>query len=171
LWCGAEYGIVVGEHPQLGPAPSFSQGGVVQAATGTAGAIAAGEIVSLFGLFTYAVSGKSYTLANRSDGGLQGPTAPLARGSAATFWATGVGLPAGAEGNAVGVRPQQLDVTPVLTLGGVQARILYAGPSVGATVGLTQLNVEIPSGCPAGTVEAVLSIGGERQAGVWVVLQ
>jgi uncharacterized protein (TIGR03437 family) len=252
--CEPEYGILAAQLPHFRPAPSFSESAVVHAATGEVGAIAAGEIVSIFGqnlgpdtpsgplledglllsteiertqvffngtpaailyadagqinavapeavrdgdpisvqvtrygipseraplrgsafspgLFAYNLDGKRYAVAHTMDGVLQSPAAPLARGRSTTFWATGAGLPAGAQANSVVARAQQLSVSPILTLGGAQAKMLYAGSSPGATAGLTQLNVEIPADCPVGTVEAVISVGGKSRGGVWVVVQ
>jgi uncharacterized protein (TIGR03437 family) len=49
--------------------------------------------------------------------------------------------------------------TPTVTIGGVAALVTFSGLAPG-TVGLYQVNVQVPTGVSAGMVPVILSIGG-----------
>lgn len=247
--------ILIGQMPQLGPAPSFLLGGVVNSATSQPGPISAGEIVTIYGqnlgpaaasgpvpgpglqflteveetqvvfggvaaailyagqdqinavvpetvlgtdsvamqilhygipsppmqmqvasfspgIFGYPTQGQTYAAAFNSDGVLEGPSAPLKRGTIASFYATGVGLPDGEPAAAVAASADPVAVSPTVTIGGVPAQVLYAGLSPGLTAGLTQLNVMIPANAPTGSaVEIAITAGAQTQGNVWVAVQ
>jgi uncharacterized protein (TIGR03437 family) len=248
-------GILIGHMPQLGPAPTLTAQGIVNAATDISGPIAPGEIVSLFGqnlgpadgagpvmddgllfateveqtkllfngvqaailyaapgqinavvpesvqqsdstliqvvhygipspqvqaqvaayspgIFTYLVGGKAYAAATNSDGIIQGPGSPLRRGTVATFYATGVGIALGETAESIAARPSPLATFPSISIGGMPAQVIYAGVSPGLTAALTQINVMIPAGAPAGNaVEVVIAAGGQSQGNVWAAIQ
>jgi uncharacterized protein (TIGR03437 family) len=124
------------------------------------------------GLFSYVAGGKPYAAATDDAGRLQGPKAPLARGKPATFYGTGVGLAPGLAANAVAVRPAALAATPSMTIGGRPVEVTYAGAAPGLTAGVAQLNVIIPKDAPPGdAIEAIVTVGGRSQGGVWVAIQ
>ncbi len=89
------------------------------------------------------------------NGTINSAANPAARGSILVFFGTGEGV-SGA---------------PVsLTIGGVSAEILYAGPVLGYP-GLLQINARAPAGYVApGTMEAVVTVGGISSLPVQVVL-
>jgi uncharacterized protein (TIGR03437 family) len=62
----------------------------------------------------------------------------------------------------------QLNPLPVVTIGGANASVAYAGPFVGSILGITQLNVVVPSGSTTGpAVPVSVTIGGATtQSGV-----
>lgn len=69
--------------------------------------------------------------------------------------------PAVASGVAVSSDPlSHTVVAPVVTLGGVEAEVVFAGLAPGF-VGLYQVNVQIPETAPVGdTIELVVSVNG-----------
>jgi uncharacterized protein (TIGR03437 family) len=109
------------------------------------------------GIFTTTGGGTGQAAADNQDGSLNSESNPTVRGSIVSFYATGEGASTSA-------------VT--MTIGGVQAQILYAGPAPGFP-GLMQINAQIPGGFLAPGVQPVLlSIGGAAsQAGVTVAVQ
>jgi uncharacterized protein (TIGR03437 family) len=124
------------------------------------------------GIFGYAAQGKTYAAALNPDGAMQGPTAPLRRGSTTAFYTTGLGLPANVTADAIAVRAAEVPARPSVTIGGRPAQVTYAGPSPGLTAGLAQLNVVIPPDAPTGSaVEVVLSSGNLTAGNVWVAIQ
>jgi len=63
-----------------------------------------------------------------------------------------------------------LSQTPVVTIGGVNAVVKFAGASPGSVTGLTQINVEVPSGLsPALALPVVVKIGDFSSTGVATV--
>jgi uncharacterized protein (TIGR03437 family) len=66
----------------------------------------------------------------------------------------------------------RLDLPVTVTIGGVEARVLYAGGAPGLVVGVWQLNVEVPLNIGAGVVAVSVQVGGETSpAGVTVAVQ
>ncbi len=116
------------------------------------------------GVFTLAANGVGQAAAVNQDGSLNGPAAPAPPGSIVTLYATGEGAttPTGVNGlPAQGILPQPK--LPVRAwIGGVQARIEYAGGAPGFVAGLMQLNIAVPLDAPAGeAVPLALKIGDQ----------
>lgn len=103
------------------------------------------------------------------------PTNPAAVGSAIAIFANGAGQtsPPGADGQITGsVLPMPL--LPVsVTVGGLNAKVLYAGAAPELVAGVLQVNVVVPSGlASAAAVPVVLNVGGvSSPAGVTVALK
>jgi uncharacterized protein (TIGR03437 family) len=58
-----------------------------------------------------------------------------------------------------------------VTIGGKSVTPSYAGGAPGIVAGLTQVNVQIPSGLPAGEVPITVQVGGvPAQAGVTIAV-
>ncbi len=95
---------------------------------------------------------------------------PAQKGQIFIFYATGEGVfgPAVIDGS-IATTPSTT-INPALTveIGGVQAEVLYAGPSPGLVNGLLQVNTKIPGSAISGkAVPVVLKIGaGKSQDGV-----
>ena len=124
------------------------------------------------GLFTYSLQGESYLAALSPSGAVQSPTAPLTRGTVATFWGTGLGLPTDTTSDSIPVRASELPVLPTITIGGQAATVLYAGASPGLTAALTQINVQIPETTPVGgALDVQISIAGQTQDAGLVAIQ
>ena len=107
------------------------------------------------GIFATA-AGTGEAAANNQDGSINSASNPAPRGSVVSFYATGQGSSSG---------------TVILTVGGYQAQLLYAGPAPGFP-GLMQINAQIPGGfLGPGIQPVVLSIGGAAsQAGVTIAI-
>ena len=109
------------------------------------------------GIFTMTGTGKGQAAVVNSDGTINGGTNPATRGSWLSVYGTGFGVFNAAGTN--GLRTVAGNVTA--TIGGVDATVLYAGNTPGATDGLQQFNLQIPAGVTAGTaVPIVLTVNG-----------
>jgi minor extracellular serine protease Vpr len=100
-------------------------------------------------------------------GSIQGlTTGPIARGSFAFMYATGLGImtPPVANGDADGARHDALTL-PKLTIGGVDATVLFAGQAPGFP-GVYQVNLQIPNNAPTGdkVVIRMASSDGTQQS-------
>ena len=124
--------------------------------------------------FTLDYSGKGQAVAvNSSDASLNGTAHPAAAGSYILLYATGLGQtnPAGVDGSQVGsLLPLPL-LTPTATIGGKAAVVQYAGGASGIVAGVSQINLQIPSGLTPGANAVVLTSGGvSSPAGVTIVV-
>jgi uncharacterized protein (TIGR03437 family) len=88
---------------------------------------------------------------------------PAKPGEFLSIYCTGLGAtnPPPVLGSATPISPlSTTSVTPVVTIGGVNARVIFSGLAPGF-VGLNQVNVEVPDGvAPGDAVPLVLTIGG-----------
>jgi len=124
------------------------------------------------GLFSHPVQGKPYLVALTQSGALQSPTAPLTRGTVATFWGTGLGLPPDENSHSVVARPAEVAVLPTISIGGHNVPVLYAGGSPGLTAALTQINVQIPNDALVGdAMDVQISVAGLTQDAGFVAIQ
>jgi uncharacterized protein (TIGR03437 family) len=87
------------------------------------------------------------------DGALNAPDSAAARGSVIQVYATGFGV-LGADG--------QIAVSA--EIGGIAARVLYAGAAPGQVNGIVQVNVEIPAGARSGGSELKLTVSSRFAA-------
>ena len=109
------------------------------------------------GIFTLTGTGKGQAAIVNSDGTTNSSTTPATRGSWLSVYGTGFGVFNEAGTN--GLRTVAGNVTA--TIGGVDATVIYAGNTPGATDGLQQFNLQIPAGVTAGTaVPIVLTVNG-----------
>jgi uncharacterized protein (TIGR03437 family) len=110
------------------------------------------------GIFTINSSGEGQSAVLNQDNSLSGPTNPAPRGSVIQIFATGEGLtlPVGMTGGIAGDIPN-LPALPVsVTIGGVDAPVLWAGSSPGSIAGLLQVNAIVPAAVPAGDAVPIL---------------
>jgi uncharacterized protein (TIGR03437 family) len=87
---------------------------------------------------------------------------PAARLSVIALYCTGGGVtsPASTDGAVIGDASFVLAQTPVVTIGGVNATVQYAGAAPGSVAGLTQINVQVPAGLtPANALPVIVTIG------------
>jgi len=115
------------------------------------------------GIFTIDSSGRGQGAILNQNYTVNGPSNPAAKGSVVMIYATGEGQtnPPGQDGAVTGnvLRRPVKDVS--VTIGGVPARIEYAGSAPGFVAGVLQVNVAVPDNAPSGsTVPVVLTIGG-----------
>jgi uncharacterized protein (TIGR03437 family) len=87
---------------------------------------------------------------------------PAARSSVIALYCTGGGVtsPASADGAVTADASFLLAQLPVVTIGGVNAVVQYAGAAPGSVAGLTQINVVVPAGlAPALALPVIVKIG------------
>lgn len=125
-------------------------------------------------LFTADSSGTGAAAILNQDNSVNTAGNAAAKGSIVVLFGTGEGqtLPGGADGvlaNAVYPKP----VLPVsVSIGGLNADVLYAGAAPGQVAGLIQVNVRIPDGAGSGAMPVVLTVGTRSSAaGLTVAVQ
>jgi uncharacterized protein (TIGR03437 family) len=128
------------------------------------------------GLFTADSSGKGQGAIVNQDGSINSASNPAAAGSTVLVYGTGEGQtnPAGVDGRPGDAPAPQPTAQPVTALvGGVAARVAYAGGVPGLLSGVIQFNVQIPQDSPAGSsTPIVVSLGGQpSQTGVTVAVK
>ena len=128
------------------------------------------------GIFTADSTGAGQAAAVNSDGSLNSAAKPAKAGSFISLYITGDGQsnPGGTDGKLANATPYPATALPVkATVGGVSAIVNYAGATPTAVAGLTQLNVQIPVGTPAGSaVPVTVQVGNAlAQTGVTVSVQ
>jgi len=129
------------------------------------------------GIFTVPAGAGNVIMADISKGFIVGPTGvnlglgpmqPIPRGDFAYFYATGLGafMPSGnnppvSDGDvgAQGVTYQTV-LLPQVTIGGMQAQVLFAGQAPGFP-GVYQVNIQIPQSAPTGDGVAVRMISAD----------
>jgi uncharacterized protein (TIGR03437 family) len=151
--------------------PTYTGAAVVSSPSVTIPVVAAAP-----GIFTANSSGTGQIAMANQNGTLNSATAPAAKGSTVTFYATGEGQtsPAGVTGgvNSGSVLPKP--VLPVsVSIGGVTVQPTYAGAAGGDVAGVLQVNVVVPSGITSGNaVPVVLTVGtASSQAGATMAVQ
>jgi uncharacterized protein (TIGR03437 family) len=125
-------------------------------------------------IFTANASGVGEGAIVNADGSVNGPFNPASRGTAIKIYCTGGGQtspPSTTGALAPGAAMLNLPVT--VTIGGLNAQVLYAGSAPGEVSGVVQINAVVPQTLTPGTALPVqISIGGiPSQTGVTVAIQ
>jgi uncharacterized protein (TIGR03437 family) len=113
-------------------------------------------------LFTLDGSGRGQAAALNPDGSLNGPSNPAARGKFITLFGSGFGewnqlVPDGA---VIGSTLPTVQTPVSVTLGGTDAKVLYAGGAPGLVNGVVVVNAEIPAAVtPGDAVSVVVTVG------------
>jgi uncharacterized protein (TIGR03437 family) len=117
-------------------------------------------------LFTANSSGTGPIAALNADGSFNSQT-PAARGSIVVFFGTGEGqtTPAGVDGQVANTLFPTPQAAVSVTIGGLPAKVVYAGAAPQEVAGLMQLNVEIPDGAKSGPNTLVVKIGASVSRG------
>jgi uncharacterized protein (TIGR03437 family) len=120
-------------------------------------------------LFTLDASGKGQVAAINQSAtpSVNSSAHPASAGTFVQLYATGGGgtNPASQDG-AIATGPANLSQSATVTIGGKTATVAYAGAAPGSPNGVIQINVQIPTGLPAGQASVLLQIGGvSSQAG------
>jgi uncharacterized protein (TIGR03437 family) len=129
------------------------------------------------GIFSQDSSGSGPGAILNWDSSLNTSLSPAAMGSAIQIFATGGGVtnPAQTDGALAPVTPPLplLAMQPVVTIGGLPAKVDYAGAAPGEVAGLTQINAEVPAGVTPGlSVPVVVQIGNWRsQPGLTITVK
>lgn len=123
------------------------------------------------GIFTASSNGSGQGAILLENYSVNGPGNAVPRGRAAMVYMT-VGGESGVDGLlATGISQHPMTVTA--TVGGVDAPVIYAGPSPGLIWGLTQVNVIGPDKAPVGPAVPIVITFGNRstQAGVTIAVK
>ncbi|OFV96604.1 MAG: hypothetical protein A3H28_16190 [Acidobacteria bacterium RIFCSPLOWO2_02_FULL_61_28] len=112
------------------------------------------------GIFTF--DGSNGAILHGSDFRPAGPSSPAARGETVILYASGLGpvSPSVGTGQAAPSAPlSNTLVTPIVTVGGVNAIVIFSGLAPGF-VGLYQLNIVVPFNVVPGILDVIIQTGG-----------
>jgi uncharacterized protein (TIGR03437 family) len=104
-----------------------------------------------------------YAIANNQDGTLNSAANPAAPGSIVTLWATGTGFPGEpVPDGSTNTTASAVNLPITATWSGQPVQVLYAGQAPGEVLGLTQINLQVPStaGGPFAPFFVSLQLGG-----------
>jgi len=119
---------------------------------------------SVPGLFSANSSGQGRGAFLNSDGSLNSPANPAAKGSIVVLYATGEGAtsPPGVDGK-LSVPPYTVPALPVsVTIDDIGAEIEYKGGAPGEVAGVMQINVKVPAEVHSGSVPVSLTVGNAK---------
>jgi uncharacterized protein (TIGR03437 family) len=119
-------------------------------------------------IFSLDASGVGPGAILNQDNSINSTGNPAARLSVIAIYCTGGGVttPASADGAVIPDASFVLTPPPVVSIGGVNAAVKYAGAAPGAVAGLTQINVEVPAGLsPALALPVIVKIGDFSSTG------
>ncbi|MGD1095611.1 MAG: hypothetical protein ABSB35_26900 [Bryobacteraceae bacterium] len=128
------------------------------------------------GLFTMNSSGQGQALVFNSNGSLNSASNPASPGSTISLFATGLGVtsPAGVDGslNPSGASDPQPVQKVTATVAGQGATVTSAVGAPGLVAGVTQVNVQVPTGIPPGAAVPVFvqAGGASSQTGVTIAV-
>jgi uncharacterized protein (TIGR03437 family) len=84
----------------------------------------------------------------------------------------GITTPAMPDGSLAADPLPTLDAPVSILMGGMNAKVLYAGPAPGEIAGLTQINIQVPSGLPSGLIPLLVTSGeAASQPGVTLAVK
>jgi uncharacterized protein (TIGR03437 family) len=115
-------------------------------------------------LLTFDPSGAGPCAAINLDGTLNTASTPAPAGSIVSLFSIGGGATSQADG-AVATAASSISAVPMVVVGGRLAQVLYAGPSPGLTVALTQINIRLPASISGQLPVFVLGSGFSSQFG------
>ncbi len=126
------------------------------------------------GIFTLDSTGSGPGAILNQDGTVNSALKPALRGNVIVIYATGGGVttPASNDGDVV-ADASHVIATPVVTIGGQNAVVQYAGAAPGLVAGVVQINAVVPANAPAGaSVPISFSVNGaSSQSTATVALQ
>jgi len=122
------------------------------------------------GIFTADASGKGQGAIINQDGTRNSPSNPAAVGSVVSLYATGAGetVPGGVDGAINPASGSPMPLAPLtVRIGGVEARVEFAGGAPGSVAGVIQINVRVTS-TPGAAVPVQVRFGGSVGETVYV---
>lgn len=125
-------------------------------------------------IFTTSASGVGQAAVVNQDGSVNSASNPASRGTAIQIYATGGGQTSPPSSTAIVATGQASLTLPVsVTVGGVNAQVLYAGAAPGEIEGVVQVNVMVPQSVTQGVALPVLVTIGNvtSQTGVTVAIR
>lgn len=114
------------------------------------------------GIFEFSDNGRKSAVAQDLSFALITQNNPAQRGKAIQIYANGLGPTSNQPGSGMpspGTALASTAATPIVTIGGVQAQVIFSGLTPN-TVGLYQVNVIVPANAPTGNQPVVLSVNG-----------
>jgi uncharacterized protein (TIGR03437 family) len=147
----------------------------VQGPSGSSGTLSVDVLSSAAGVFTSQTNGRGPALALNQDGTVNSASNPAKAGSYISLYATGLGAvtPPVTEGTVAPTTTlSYTNAVVTAVVGGLSAPVQFAGLAPGY-VGLYQINVQVPSTTPSGTVRVFLIMpnGFSSQGGVLIYVQ
>ena len=124
-------------------------------------------------VFTLNASGVGQAAAYNQDKSVNGSSNPAKAGSVVTFFITGAGVtnPPSQDGMLAAVPLPQPVANVLVSIGGQNATVQYAGGSQGTVNGIIQVNAVVPTGLTAGNVPVVVRMGASAsQSNVTIVV-
>jgi uncharacterized protein (TIGR03437 family) len=126
-------------------------------------------------IFTLDASGLGPGAILNQDFSVNSSSLPAARGSVVAIYCTGGGTvsPAITDGSIVGATLPQLTLLSSVTIGGLDAKVSYAGLVPSSIAGLVQINAEVPANATVGgKIPIVVMIGNaSSSAGVTIAVK
>jgi uncharacterized protein (TIGR03437 family) len=124
------------------------------------------------GVFSIAGSGQGPGAILNSDGNVNSPASPAARGDWVSIFATGAGVTTanGVDGYVTSAPPPVPIGNVAVTIGGVPCLVNYAGPAPGLVSGVLQINAQVPASVTPGLAMPVqISVGSSSSPPVVTV--
>jgi uncharacterized protein (TIGR03437 family) len=126
-------------------------------------------------IFTLDASGLGGGAILNQDNSVNSIALPAARGSVVAIYCTGGGTmnPAVIDGSVVGATLPHLTLPVSVTIGGIDAKVEYAGGVPQSIAGLVQINVDVPANIATGSkVPIVVKVGAvTSSAGVTIAVK
>lgn len=126
-------------------------------------------------IFTQNGSGASQGSILNQDGSLNSKTNAAARGSRVALFATGAGVttPASQDGLIAAPPYPAIELPVSVTIGGLPATIVYAGPAPGQVAGMLQIDIIVPTAAAVSAFDLVeLNVGNySSPSGVTIAVQ
>ncbi len=112
-------------------------------------------------LFTADSTGRGQGAILNQNGTLNAPTNQADRGSIVVLYLTGEGAtnPTGVDGKPNASPAPQPKLPVSVSIGGIDAQILYAGGAPGLVAGVMQINVRIPQSAQSGELPIAVNVG------------
>jgi uncharacterized protein (TIGR03437 family) len=141
----------------------------------TIAAVAQAVAATAPAIFTLNFTGSGAGAILNQDLSVNSPSNPAAKGTIISIFASGAGQtnPPGVDGQVTGTILPAPVLPVTVQIGGLNAKVSYAGAAPGLVAGVTQVNALIPSGVNSGPALPIeLSVGGvSSQAGVTVAIK
>jgi uncharacterized protein (TIGR03437 family) len=126
-------------------------------------------------IFTLNFSGSGAGAILNQDSSVNSPLNPAAKGTVISIFASGAGQtnPPGVDGQVTGTMLPTPLLPVTVQIGGLNAKVSYAGAAPGLVSGVTQVNALIPLGVnPGSAIPIVLNVGGvSSQVGVTIAIK
>ncbi len=137
-------------------------------------AVAVPVVEAVPGLFSANSSGTGPGVFLNEDGTVNSVANPLTCGKVAVFYGTGEGqtTPGGVNGLPAATSFPKPVLPVMVTIGGKNAEVSYAGAAPYMVAGVIQINAKVPTDIPAGNAEVVVKVGNNSsQSGITLAVK